>query len=170
MNKILVTYTSATGTTAEIAQIIGEEISGENGKVDVLEAKAINDLSLYHAAVVGTGIRYGRVYRNTLTFLNKHQATLSQIPLAYFIVCTTVRDKSEESQTLLAFYEKQMRAKAPLAQPVDVGIFAGKVEPETLPLLPRLIVRALKSEEGDFRDWDTIREWASSITPALLAK
>jgi len=44
------------------------------------------------------------------------------------------------------------------------------VDPETLPLPSRLIVKALKSEEGDFRDWDAIRGWASSVAPVLLTE
>ena len=71
---------------------------------------------------------------------------------------------------MLTFFEKQLRSKAPQVQPVDVGFFAGKVDPETLPLPSRLIVKALKSEEGDFRDWGAIREWAASVTPALLER
>jgi menaquinone-dependent protoporphyrinogen oxidase len=90
------------------------------------------------------------------------------MPVAYFIVCMSVRDDTEEGRAQVAFYVDQMRARAPQVQPVDVGLFAGKVDPETLPLPSRLIVKALKSEEGDFRDWETIREWASSVVPALL--
>ena len=170
MKKILVTYATATGSTAEVAQAIGKEISGDNGAVDVLKVKEVKDLSPYRAVVVGSGIRNGRVYRATLTFLKQHQAALSQVPVAYFIVCMSVRDETEEGRTLLTFYENQMRSRAPQVQPVDVGFFAGKVDPETLPLLSRLIVKALKSEEGDFRDWDAIRGWASSVAPVLLTE
>lgn len=168
--KILVTYATATGSTAEVAQAIAKTVSGDNGAVDVLTVKQVEDLSPYRAIVVGTAIRNGRVYRAALNFLKQHQAILSQVPVAYFIVCMTVRDETEEGRTLLTFYENQMRAKAPQVQPVDVVFFAGKVDPETLPLPSRLIVKALKSEEGDFRDWDAIRGWASSVAPDLLAR
>lgn len=160
-DKILVTYATAAGSTAEVAQAIGKTISGGNGAVDVLRVKEVKDLSPYRAVVVGTGIRNGRVYRATLNFLKQHQAALSQVPVAYFIVCMSVRDETEEGRFLLTFFENQMRSKAPQVQPVNVGFFAGKVDPETLPLPSRLIVKALKSEEGDFRDWDAIREQGS---------
>jgi menaquinone-dependent protoporphyrinogen oxidase len=169
MNKVLVTYATATGSTTEVAQSIGKEISGDNGTVDVLTVKQVEDLSPYRAVIVGTGIRNGRVYRAALNFLKQHHVALSQVPVAYFVVCMTVRDETEEGRTLLRFYENQMRSKAPQVEPVDVSFFAGKVDPETLPLPSRLIVKALKSEEGDFRDWDAIRGWASSVAPSLLA-
>jgi menaquinone-dependent protoporphyrinogen oxidase len=169
-DKILVTYATAAGSTAEVAQAMAKTVSGDNGAVDVLRVKEVKDLSSYRSVVVGSGIRNGRVYRAALNFLKQHQMALSQVAVAYFIVCMSARDETEEGRTMLTFYGNQMRSKAPQIQPVDVGFFAGKVDPETLPLPSRLIVRALKSEEGDFRDWDAIRGWASSLSPALLAE
>ena len=37
-----------------------------------------------------------------------------------------------------------------------------------LPLPLRLMMKAMKKEEGDFRDWDAIRAWATGLRPALL--
>ena len=35
MNKVLVTYTTMSGSTAEVAGVIGEEIAGKGMQVDV---------------------------------------------------------------------------------------------------------------------------------------
>jgi menaquinone-dependent protoporphyrinogen oxidase len=60
-DKILVTYATATGSTAEVAQAVAKTVSGDNGAVDVLTVKQVEDLSPYRAIVVGTAIRNGRV-------------------------------------------------------------------------------------------------------------
>jgi menaquinone-dependent protoporphyrinogen oxidase len=168
VNKILIAYTTAAGSTAEVAQAIGQEISGGNGTADVLKTKEVKDLSPYRAVIVGTGIRAGQVYRDTLAFLERHQAALSQVPVAYFVVCMTMKDDTEENRCQVETYVDQMREKAPQVQPLEVGLFAGKMDFKALSLPLKLIVKAMKSEEGDYRDWDAIREWAASVRPVLL--
>jgi menaquinone-dependent protoporphyrinogen oxidase len=168
VNKVLIAYTTAAGSTAEVARAIGQEISGGNETVDVLKTKDVKDLSPYRAVVVGTGIRAGRVYRDTLVFLERHHLVLSQVPVAYFVVCMTMKDDTEENRCQVETYVDQMRGKAPQVQPLEVGLFAGKMDFEVLPLLLRLVVKAMKSEEGDFRDWEAIREWATRVRTTLL--
>jgi menaquinone-dependent protoporphyrinogen oxidase len=168
--KILVAYSSAAGSTAGVAEAIGEALSGDGTTVDVLTAKEVADLSPYRAVVLGSGIHAGRVYRDTLRFLERHQAALGEMPVAYFVVCLTMMEDTEEHRCEADAFVDQMRAKAPQAEPVDVGLFAGVMDFKKVPLLLRLIVKAMKSKEGDFRNWDAIRNWATSLKPKLLAE
>jgi menaquinone-dependent protoporphyrinogen oxidase len=46
-------------------------------------------------------------------------------------------------------------------------IFAGKIDRGALSFPERMMVRALKVPEGDYRDWDEIRAWAKSIASEL---
>jgi menaquinone-dependent protoporphyrinogen oxidase len=46
-------------------------------------------------------------------------------------------------------------------------IFAGKIDRGALSIPERMMVRALKVPEGDYRDWDEIRAWAQSIASEL---
>ena len=167
-DKILVAYTTAAGSTTEVAEAIGQELAGGDGMVDVRRTKEVQDVSPYRAVVVGTGIRAGQVYRDTLAFLERHQEALSKVPVAYFIVCMTMKDDTEENRCQVETYVDQMRQKAPHVQPVDVGLFAGKMDFKTIPFLLRLIVKAMKSEEGDFRDWEVIRAWSAGLHSVLL--
>ena len=49
-----------------------------------------------------------------------------------------------------------------------VGLFAGALDYKKLPLLLKLILKAMKTHEGDFRDWEEIHAWAAGLRPALL--
>lgn len=168
MTKLLIAYTTAAGSTAEVAEAIGQEMAQGNGTVDVRPTKEVANLDGYSAVVVGTGIRAGKVYRDTLAFLERHQAALAGLPVAYFVVCLTMAEDTEENRREVETYVDQMRQKAPQVQPVDVGLFAGKMDLQTLPWLLRLLLKAMKrDEEGDFRDWDAIRAWAAGLRPAL---
>jgi menaquinone-dependent protoporphyrinogen oxidase len=51
----------------------------------------------------------------------------------------------------------------------DVRVFPGKLDPNGLGLGERTIVRMIKSPWGDYRPWESIREWASSIATAISA-
>ena len=46
-------------------------------------------------------------------------------------------------------------------------IFADKLDRAALSHVERLMVRALRAPEGDFRDWDAIRARAQDVATAL---
>ena len=51
----------------------------------------------------------------------------------------------------------------------DHQIFTGKLVKKHLSFPDRVIASATRVQEGDFRNWDDIRAWATSIADTLLA-
>jgi menaquinone-dependent protoporphyrinogen oxidase len=45
--------------------------------------------------------------------------------------------------------------------------FVGKLDKSNLGLGERLVVKMVGVQEGDFRDWEAIRDWAREIVIAL---
>jgi menaquinone-dependent protoporphyrinogen IX oxidase len=88
--------------------------------------------------------------------------------VAYFVVCATMGEDTEESRATASGYLDQLREKAPMVQPVDKGLFAGVIDFKKLPLPLRLILKAMKKSEGDWRDWEAIDSWAREIVQQLL--
>ena len=63
----------------------------------------------------------------------------------------------------------QGRARSYMRErPVDEALFAGVMDYSKLPLLSRLMMRLMGIAEGDFRDWDLIRGWATNLYPTLV--
>ena len=52
-------------------------------------------------------------------------------------------------------------------QPKDHRIFFGALEKEKLGFGERMMVKAVKAPDGDFRDWAEIGAWAETIAAEL---
>ena len=166
-DKILVTFATWAGSTGEVAQAIGKTLADEGTPVDVRPASEVDDVSAYRAVVLGSAIRAGQLHPQAVAFLNAHQTTLSQIPVAYFVVCLTMKEDTEENRCMVEGYLKPLLERFPDVQPVSMGLLAGAVDLEKIPFIMRLILKLRKVPAGDFRDWEAIRAWANQIRPKL---
>jgi len=160
--RILVAYASGSGSTAEVAEAIGDVLESDDVPVDVLPAGDVEDVSPYSAVVLGSSIRLGRWLAPAIRFLETHQEALSEIPVAYFTTCLTLATETEESRQKVLAYLEPVLELAPEVEPVALGLFAGSLDPSM-----QLVVAG--GPYGDFRDWDAIRSWAEEIRPALYA-
>ena len=164
-DKILVAYASKCGSTGEVAEAIGQALCDAGAAVDVRLAQNVTDVSPYRAVIVGSAIRMGRWLPEAAKFVETHREALSQVPVAYFLTCMTLEDDTEENRRTVAAYLDPVRE---IVQPVGVGLFAGVMDPSKLSFVFRLMMKAMGTPEGDFRDWEAIRAWADGLRPALL--
>jgi menaquinone-dependent protoporphyrinogen oxidase len=168
--KILVTYATAAGSTGEIAEAIGGVLRETGISVDVVRAKQASTVSGFTAVVLGSGVRMGKPYGEAVSFLRRHQTALREMPVAYFVVCGALQENTEKSRTEAASYVDALIASAPEVIPVDTASFGGAINFEEVSFLMRLILKNVQAEEGDYRDWDAIRQWATDLKPALIGR
>jgi menaquinone-dependent protoporphyrinogen oxidase len=190
MDKILVTYATMAGSTAEVAQAVGEEIARHNLQVDVLPISQVQDISAYRAVVIGAPMIMGW-HRQALQFVRKHRHDLQRIPFAVFVMAMSLTHTDEKSvegvqvfvdENLpkpphkagsLSFRERYARLSNYLRpvlkachphKPASIGVFGGRLEYGRLKwwavLFAMLIIQAAA---GDRRNWDAIRSWAASL-------
>ncbi|GAB4444617.1 MAG: menaquinone-dependent protoporphyrinogen IX dehydrogenase [Anaerolineae bacterium] len=170
-SKILVTYASRTGTTAGVAEAIGETLAESGAQVDVRPMQDVTDLAPYRAVVAGSAIQEGQWLPEAMQFMRTHRAALAQKPFAAFLVCMTLAMKNKEHHQAVANWLEPVRA---LVKPVREGLFAGALDISKVPslrkrLMSRLSVAFGVWSEGDHRDWDAIRAWAADLKPILEA-
>lgn len=172
LKKILVTYASRAGSTAEVAEVIGKTLSEGGAEVEVLPMQDVKDLSAYQAVVAGGAIRQAKWLPEAVQFIRAHQSTLRHKPFAMFTVCIALAmSNSEQYRSAVAGWVAPMRA---LVRPLSEGLFAGRLDFTKLPvnwdtLRLRLTVALGIFPRGDHRDWHAIRAWAESLKPILGA-
>lgn len=173
-NEILVTYASRASSTAGVAEAIGKTLAEGGLEVDVLPMQEVHDLTPYSAIVAGSAIRMDSWLPEAMQFVKQHQEELNKKPFATFLVCLALSAKNEKrlekAKQGAANYLQPVRE---LVTPVSEGRFAGALNLSKIPelryrLLFRLPVMFGVFSEGDFRDWDAIRQWASDLAENLL--
>jgi menaquinone-dependent protoporphyrinogen oxidase len=171
--NVLVTYATFAGSTGGVAELVGETLAGDRDldaeiKVDVRPVGEVTDVDGYEAVVVGTAIRAGQIHPDAMAFLEAHAGALSQIPVAYFVVCLTMREDTEENRCTVSGYLDAVHEKVPQVEPVSVALFPGALDYGKLPFFAKLLLKAMRAPEGDFRDWEAVQAWAAELRPKLL--
>ena len=82
-NKVLITYASRAGSTAEIAEAIGKTLSQRGTQVEVLPMQDVKDLSVYGAVAAGSAMRSSKWLPEAMQFITTHRAVLSQKPFPH---------------------------------------------------------------------------------------
>lgn len=195
MNRVLVTYATMSGSTAEVAQAVADELAQSDFQVDVLPLAEVERVDEYDGIVVGGPMIMGW-HRAAKRFLKKHRQTLRHTPLAVFVTAISVTETGETSvdgvpvqldpdlpkppadPQRLTFRERYARLPnyirpilkaARPAEPVRVGVFGGRLEYGRLPWWGVLFVMfIIRASAGERRNWDTIRAWAAEL-PAAFA-
>lgn len=160
--KVLVAYASWCGSTAEIAQEMAKVLSDKGETVDLMQAKDVTDLSVYKTVVLGSAIRIKKWKPEASDFVARFQTELAMKSTAFFTVCLTLKDDTEENQIKVSAYLDPVRS---LVQPGKEGFFAGRIHYQQLNFFEGLLMKnMIKAPEGDFRKWDLIRAWAGEVT------
>lgn len=161
---ILVTYATRAGSTAEIAETIGQTIASRGFVVDVKPLIDKPSPENYDAVVIGSAVRMGQWLPEAVEYLKSHQSMLKQRPVAIFTVHIL---NLADDQTSKDYRESYITQLKPLVAPVDTAFFGGKLDRTRLKFADRLITKLVKAVDSDNRDWVKIRGWGEGIAKKL---
>jgi menaquinone-dependent protoporphyrinogen oxidase len=79
-----------------------------------------------------------------------------------------------EKTHLMSGFLNGLLESAPQVKPVSVAVFRGKLDYGELDWISRLVMRLIwliyrRAPEGDSRNWQAIRSWATTVSATLLA-
>ncbi len=162
--RALVLYATRAGSTAEVADFIGRKLSEAGWSVDVEGVKKGRELRGYQAVVMGSAIRMGSVLPEIREFVQARRAELERLPVAYFVVCMAMQEDTPANRAEANGYLDPLRSEV---KPVEVGLFAGKVDYSKLGAGTKLMAKMADLPAGDFRDWKAIEAWAGALAARL---
>lgn len=165
MSTVLVVYATKSGCTAGIAERVGAGLGGLGITADVKPAQDRPDPSGYDAVIVGSGIRAGMWHAPVKQWLLTNAPALRDRPVALFTACLTMATDPGKSDEVRAYTDPLVTETG--IEPVDVGLFAGMNDPKAFSLPERLIMKAMKAPEGDFRDYESVDAWARSVAERM---
>jgi menaquinone-dependent protoporphyrinogen oxidase len=159
---IIVAYASKHGSTEGIARHIASRLTDAGHPAEARPAAEIDGLDAAQAVVLGSALYAGSWMKEATEFVDRQGDTLSALPVWLFSsgpLGEQVADDEEQP--------RQLRRIRDRIAPRDHRVFFGALDKEKLGFSERMIVKAVKAPEGDFRDWDAIAEWADQIAAAL---
>jgi len=156
MIKLLVTYASKHGSTAEIAEAIAGELRASGVEADLIEVGEVLDVAQYAGVVLGSAVYMKRWRPKARRFLRQHAAELAERPFWVFS-SGPVGDPAKDN---LAWSEpRRTIAKAVALGAREHKVFGGVAQ--------GAMAKNLPEEYRDRRDWNEIRAWAQSIAAEL---
>lgn len=158
--RLLVAYASRAGSTAEVAEKVGETLKGLGFDVDIRSVKEVTSVDEYGGIIIGSAVRMFKLLPETIKFAKKFKEAIKDKPVAYFIVCLLMKDDNEKTRSQALEYLKPLLE---IKEPVSIGLFGGKMDYSRLPFIWRILFKG-KIPEGDFRDWQKITDWANSLS------
>ena len=169
-DKILVAYSTRTGSTKGVSECIGKTLSALGESVDVLPMQEIKDLSHYRAVIAGSAIQAVKWLPEAFDFVKTHRNDLNKKPFAAFLVCMTLAmPKGESYRGTVSSWLDPVRS---LVSPINVGLFKGTLDVKKIPSFSdrfkfRMSVLFGIWKEGDHRDWVSIQNWTENLKSHL---
>jgi len=164
--RILVTYDSKHGATAEIAEKIDAVLKDKGLRTKLVSLDTPVDPAPFESVVLGTAVYIGQWRKNAVKFLKEYQAALAAKKCWIFATGPTGEGDAKE---LMAGWEYPPKMKNTLEAiaPEELMIFHGAIDMEKLNKLEQMTIKMVKAETGDFRDWKAIEAWALKIAGQL---
>lgn len=159
--RVLVTYGSRHGSTAEIAEAIAATLRVRGVATDVAPSTQVADVGPYGHVVVGAAVYLLRWHPDVLAFLHAHERALAARHVWLF-----------ESGPLDHRPETRVR-ELPVPVVALAGrmairghvTFGGCLRPEEEGVLEQLMEAG--GLVGDYREWDRIRAWTHEIADEI---
>ena len=162
--KVLVATASKHGATDEIAVEIGRTLNDRGVETEVRDVEDVTKLDGFDAVILGSAVYMGHWLTPASKFAETHTDELRALP-TWLFSSGPIGDPARPEQTDMRRVDEIFAETGAR----DHRIFAGKIDKGRLSLPERAVVRTVGAAEGDYRDWDAIRAWATDIAQALTS-
>jgi menaquinone-dependent protoporphyrinogen oxidase len=160
--QVMVACASKHGSTEGIAQAVADRLQQQGHDAVAKRVVDVSDLDGIQAIVLGSAVYAGSWMHEATEFAKENADALSKMPVWLFSsgpLGTEVHDEEEQP--------RQLAELTDTLHPRGHRVFFGALDHDKLGFGERMMVKAVKAPEGDFRDWDAISEWADEVARDL---
>jgi menaquinone-dependent protoporphyrinogen oxidase len=122
----------------------------------------VSDPGSYEAFVIGSAVYYGSWLKEATERVHRNQAALAGRPVWLFSsgpLGAEIKDAEQQPKEIAEFQHA--------IRPREQRIFFGALDHTRLSFAERMMAKAVRAPEGDFRDWQATEAWAASIATNL---
>ena len=159
--NVLIAVASRHGSTREIAEAIAEVLHDSKFEVDVQDPDDVDDLEPYGAVLIGSSVYVGRWAASARAMVDTHAHALTAKPVWLF------SSGPVGNPPLPAGDPEEIPALVARLGARGHRTFAGRLDRGGLALAERAVVSLIQAEQGDFRAWAAVQDWAASIAKEL---
>jgi len=161
--RILVAVASRHGSTREIGDAAAEVLRDSGFGVDVADPDDVESIDPYQAVLLGSSVYVGRWAASARALVDRGACGLTRRPVWLFSSGPVGMPLAPESDPEeIAGILARIRARGHRT-------FPGRLDTGCLGLAERAAVALLQAEQGDFRVWPDVEDWAAAIAADLHA-
>lgn len=173
--QVLIAYCTRSGSTAEVAEAIGQTVREKGLAVEVKAIAEVDAIAPGTEIVLGTALYIGHLPKEFHQFLIRFESELARIRPWVFVLGPTEKERKQ-----FAAAEEQARkelGKHTSLRPADMRVLGGKFDPAHLKLaFPMSFIMKVpgnplrKLPATDIRDWEWIHRWAGAIAEEIAVR
>jgi menaquinone-dependent protoporphyrinogen oxidase len=172
-SSVLIAYATRAGSTAEVAEAVGEAMQNAGVPAEVQPVSQINSLAGREAVILGAPVYIGKFPKEFHEFLELHHEALQGMRPWCFVL-GPVQNKPAEFEGARKQAERQL-GRYPWLRVAELRVFAGRWSATNLPFpfsligkIPGNPLNRIPAE--DVRDWASIREWATGVARTIRVR
>jgi menaquinone-dependent protoporphyrinogen oxidase len=166
--RVLVAHASAHGSTAEVAERIGQRLREAGLDTDVVPMRDVGGVDGYDALVLGSAVHNQAWLPEAVESLRRNAPGLADRPAWVFSVGMSdalprlIREAARDGQR-----KAIDKGLSGVLSPKEHRVFSGVFEADQMPKGLRIAYRAVGGRFGDHRNWEEIDGWGRQIAGEL---
>lgn len=158
MKNVLITYTSPKGSTEEVAQFIGRELTALGHQVTLLSMSQVTELG-YDGVIIAAPVNGMNWRPEALEFIETHRTELNNKSVSYVALALMVDQGRPFFRNAV---QKVFNKATSIVAPTATAIFGG-VANDPMPSFMRWVFGLPKDMPKDNRNWSKIETFSRKI-------
>ena len=161
---VLVAAASKHGATREIAEALARELARHDVSAEVRDVSEVDELDRFDGVVLGSAVYMGHWLEPARKLVERRGAELARKQTWLFSSGPVgeLAHAPKEAEDVCDVDDLVANTNA-----VEHRLFSGKLDKSKLGFPERAVMRAVRAQEGDYRDWNSIESWASQIAAQI---